>query len=173
MVAAPFVRAIPKGPILYSTNTWIAYMIAQRFYNSTHYVWCTPYFDPRQNGRDTAVPPTSSPFEMYRALFEETSRGERHSNKIAENRVGILRGASAKHAAKTITEEQMKEIAAVVQVAQPGDFRPLLYVIPTSIVAQSLREPAPEDKAHPLSAEYVIDDLPRDNFDVIEFGGRI
>ena len=43
---------VSKFPILYSTNTWIAYMIAERFYRRHHYVWCTPYFDPRQNGRD-------------------------------------------------------------------------------------------------------------------------
>ena len=161
-----------KGPVLYSTNTWIAYMIAQRYYGGIHYVWCTPYFDPRQLGRENAVPPTSSPLEMYRTLFEETSRGDRHSSKIAENRVGILHGASEKHAAKIITEVQKDEIAAVMKVALPTDFRPLLYVIPVSMVADTVREPPVEDKAHPLSAEYIIGELPRDCFDVIEFGGR-
>jgi hypothetical protein len=162
-----------KSPVLYSTNTWIAYMIAEQFYRQHHYVWCTPYFDPRQNGRDSAVPPTSSPFEMYRSLFEETSRGERHSSKIDENRIGILRGASAKRSARVIDSKQQKQIAAIVKAAQPNDFRPLLYVIPAAIVAKRLREPPPEDKAHPLSAEYVIDALPRECFDVIEFGSRL
>ncbi len=159
--------------ILYSTNTWLAYMIAGNFYRGDHYVWCTPYFDPRQNGRDNAVPPTSSPFEMYRALFEEVTRGEQHSSKIAENRVGILRGASAKRRARIITVGEEKRIGAIVRAAQVGDFRPLLYVIPFAPVARRLREPPPEDKAHPLSAEYVIDRLPRSRFDVIEFGGRL
>jgi hypothetical protein len=163
---------ISESPVLYSTNTWIAYMIAEQFYRRHHYVWCTPYFDPRQSGRDSAVPPTSSPFEMYRALFEETSRGERHSSKIEQNRVGILRGARAKRRARVITANHEKQIAAIVQAAQPSDFRPLLYVIPAAIVAKRLREPPPEDKAHPLSAEYVIDALPRECFDVIEFGSR-
>jgi hypothetical protein len=161
------------SPVLYSTNTWIAYMIAEKFYRKQHYVWCTPYFDPRQNGRDAAVPPTSSPFEMYRALFAETSRGERHSAKIEENRVGILRGATAKKKARVINDDQQKEITAIVKVAIPSDFRPLLYVIPSSVVSSRLREPPPEDKAHPLSAEYVIDALPRECFDVIEFGGQL
>lgn len=148
-------------------------MIAERFYNSDHYVWCTPYFDPRQNGRDAAVPPTSSPFEMYRALSEEVTRGERHSSKIAENRVGILRGASAKRRARIITAAQEKQIGTIIGKSQVGDFRPLLYVIPFALVASRLREPPPEDKAHPMSAEFVVDRLPRRCFDVIEFGGRL
>jgi len=159
--------------VLYSTNTWIFYMIAEHFYQQDHYVWCTPFFDPRQNGRDVAVPPTSSPFEMYRSLFEEVSRGEQHSSKISENRIGILRGASAKRRARIITTDQERQIGAIVNKAQVSDFRPLLYVIPFSLVCDRLREPPPEDKAHPLSAEYVIDCLPRSCFDVIEFGGRL
>jgi hypothetical protein len=148
-------------------------MIAERFYRRHHYVWCTPHFDPRQRGRDSAVPPTSSPFEMYRTLFEETSRGERHSSKIAQNRVGIVHGANAKLLSRVITDQQREQITAVVNAAHPSDFRPLLYVIPTNLIAKLLREPPPEDKAHPLSEEYIIDDLPRRYFDVIEFGGRL
>ena len=165
--------ASSKPLVLYSTNTWISYMIAEHFYAGNHYIWCTPYFDPRQNGRDAAVPPTSSPFEMYRALFEEVTRGEQHSSKIAENKVGILRGANEKRRSRTISAAQEKQIIAVVKRAQVSDFRPMLYVIPYSVVAGRLREPPPEDKAHPLSAEYIVDRLPRACFDVIEFGGRL
>lgn len=28
--------------VLYSTNTWLAYTVAERFYGGEHYVWCTP-----------------------------------------------------------------------------------------------------------------------------------
>jgi len=160
-----------KLPILYSTNTWLAYMIAQRYYKSEHYVWCTPFFDPRRNGgRDAAVPPTSSPFEVYCSLAEEVSRRDRHSKKIEENRVGILRGANAKKQAGVIDDVQEKDIVSIVSQAEIPDFRPLMYVIPYSVVVDRMREPPLEDKAHPLSAEYVIDQLPRDLFDVIEFG---
>jgi hypothetical protein len=160
-----------KLPILYSTNTWLAYMIAQRYYKSEHYVWCTPFFDPRRSGgRDAAVPPTSSPFEVYCSLAEEVARRDRHSRKIEENRVGILRGANAKKQAGVIDEVQEKDIVSIVDQAEIPDFRPLMYVIPYSVVVDRMREPPLEDKAHPLSAEYVIDQLPRDLFDVIEFG---
>lgn len=160
---------LPNSVILYSTNTWISYKIAQKYYGDVHYVWCTPEFDPRQNGRDSAVPPTSSPFEMYQSLFEEVYRGERHSSKIGANRTGILRGAQAKHSAGVIGDSQVSEIAAVINAARVSDFRPLLYVIPAVQVASLIREPPPEDKAHPLSAEYIIPELPRNHFDVIEF----
>lgn len=157
--------------VLYSATTWLAYVIAQRYYRGEHYVWCTPHFDPRHDGWDeSAVPPTSSPCEIYRSLAEEVRRGDRHSAKIKENRVGILRGANAKRQAGIISAEQEQTIASIVELAQPRDFRPLIYVIPYAGAADRLREPPPEDKAHPLSAEYIADALPRQYFDVIEFG---
>ena len=96
--------------LLYSTNTWLAYIIAQRFYNSEHYVWCTPFFDPRSLATyDATVPPTSSPSEIYRNLYEEARRGDRHSAKIKENQTGILRGANFKRGSGIITEEEEKD----------------------------------------------------------------
>ena len=119
---------------------------------------------------DAAVPLTSSPLEFYRGLVEAVARGDRHSQKIKENRVGILRGASAKRQAGVINDQQEKEIAAIIELAQARDFRPLMYIIPYAAVVNRLREPPPEDKAHPLSAEYIIDSLPRQCFHIIEFG---
>jgi hypothetical protein len=162
---------VGKPLILYSTNTWLAYTIAQRYYRAEHYAWCTPYFDPRRYGNDAAVPPTSSPLEVYQSLAAEAARGDRHSAKIEENRAGIRHGASAKRAAGIIDDSQERAIVTIVDLAYGNDFRPLMYIIPYSLVARKLREPPPEDKAHPLSAEYVIDNMPRKHFDVIELGG--
>ena len=157
--------------VLYSTNTWLAYMIAQRYYNSEHYVWCTPFFDPKSlTDLDSAVPPTSSPLDVYWRLHDEVSRRDRHSDKIKANRVGILRGANAKKQQGIIDENQEKQIVSIVDLASHEDFLPLLYIIPFSGVAHCVKEPAPEDKAHPLSAEYIIPTLPRRCFDVIELG---
>lgn len=160
-----------KPLILYSTNSWLAYMIAQRYYKTEHYVWCTPYFDPRKSGdRESAIPPTSSPFEVYCSLAEEVTRRDRHSAKIKENRTGILRGANAKRQSGVISANQQRDIASIVDHADSADFRPLMYVIPYSEVIDRMREPPPEDKAHLLSEEYIIDSLPRVLFDIIEFG---
>jgi hypothetical protein len=155
--------------ILYSANTWPAYMIAERFYAGEHYVWCTPYFDSRQTSlRTSAVPPTSNPAEIYQNLYEEVRRGDRHSSKIKENRIGILRGAAIKKDQGIITDKQSKDIAAILDRAETRDFRPLIYVIPYSVVHAHLSEVPVADRAHPLSVEYIIDRLPRDEFDVIE-----
>jgi hypothetical protein len=111
--------------------------------------------------RDSAVPPTSSPFEIYRSLAEEITRRDHHGSRIPGNRTGILRGSNFKRQSGDIDENQEKEIFSVVNLADRSDFRPLMYIIPFSEVAGRLREPPPEDKAHPLSAEYIIDRLPR------------
>jgi hypothetical protein len=144
-------------------------MIAERFYSGEHYVWCTPYFDSRQFSLHTAdVPPTSSPAEIYQNLFEEVRRGDRHSSKIKENRIGIFRGATIKKDQGIITDKQAQDIAAILDRAETRDFRPLIYVMPYSAVRTRISEVPVADRAHPLSVEYVIDRLPRNEFDVIE-----
>lgn len=155
--------------LLYSANTWLAYMIAERYYGGEHYVWCTPYFDSRQlSPHATAVPPTSSPAEIYQSLYQEVARGDRHSSKIKENRIGILRGATVKKDQGVISEKQSLDIGAILDRAETRDFRPLIYVMPYVTVANRLAEVPIADRAHPLSVEYVIDRLPRGDFDVIE-----
>jgi hypothetical protein len=155
--------------VLYSANSWLAYAIAERYFNGEHHVWCTPAFDARSPyARDWHVPPTSSPFEIYKSLAEEVRRGDRHSAKIAQNRIGIARGANVRRGAGLITEVEEKEIASIVDAAETADFRPLIYVIPYHLVAAEIKAVAVADRAHPLSAEYLLERLPRTSFDVIE-----
>lgn len=155
--------------ILYSTNTWLAFMIAQKYYKDEHYIWCTPVFDSRKSQYNgTMVPPTSCPCEIYYNLHEEVSRGDRHSAKIKENRIGIFRGAEIKFNQGVITAEQKAEIKAIVDQAETRDFRPLMYIMPYERVKSMAKEVPIGDRAHPLSEEYVIDALPRKDFDIIE-----
>jgi hypothetical protein len=163
---------IEKFPVLYSTNTFLAYWIAQNYYNGDHYVWCTPIFDPNSpyGDRDSIVPPSSSPFEVYRSLAGEVKASDLHSKKIEDNRTGILRGALAKKQSGVINDKQEQDIVSITNKASTDFFYPLVYVIPYSTVADRVREPRIEDKAHPLSAEYIIDLLPRKFFDIIAFG---
>lgn len=158
-------------PILYySTNTWLSYSIAQRYYGATHYVWCSPHIAPSSRGSlDSHVPPTANPIEVFKVLYNEVHNGDRHSPKIRENKVGILRGASSKRLNGAIGERQEREIASVVERAELRDFRPLLYIIPSSLVTDRICEVPIEERAAPLSLEFLIPELPRDCFDVIEF----
>lgn len=159
-----------KPLILYSTNTWLAYSIAQRYYKESHYVWCAPVFDATTFPRlATVIPPTSSPAEIYRNLFHEVSRGDRHSDKIKQNKIGIIRGASIRKSSGQISDVIEKDIVAIVDSAETRDFRPLLFVIPFRSVSKIVMEVPVAERAHPLSQEYRIERLPRRYFDVIEF----
>jgi len=144
-------------------------MISERYFGGEHYVWCTPYFDARHHAtRSANVAPTSNPAEVYQGLYQESKRGDRHSTKIKENKIGILRGATLKKDQGIITAKQKDDIAAILDRAESYDFRPLIYVIPYQVASSRLAEVPIADKAHPLSIEYIIDRLPHDEFDVIE-----
>lgn len=154
--------------LLYSTNTRLAYLISKRYYGDLHYVWCTPYFDSKSLApHDYTIPPTSSPGEIYHNLYEEVIRGDRHSSKIEDNKRGILEGANAKRKAGVINEQQEQEIAQIVEQAMILDFKPLLYIIPFNLVTNLVEEVPVNKRAHPLSVEYLIKELPRHLFDII------
>jgi hypothetical protein len=155
--------------LLYSTNTLLAYRIGRKYYGDEHYVWCTPHFDPRKESRlDATVPPSSSPAEIYRGLFEDVQRADLHSAKIEENRAGIASGVELKWDSGVISTDQAIEILKIVEAAGCQDFRPLLYVIPHALVKPMLREVPLEKRASLMSDEFVIDRLPRRFFDVLE-----
>ncbi len=52
--------------VLYSVNTYLAFMINERYYEGKHYVWCSEVFDARDRDRLGLygnIPPTSNPYE--------------------------------------------------------------------------------------------------------------
>ncbi len=159
--------------VLYSTISWLAYIIGERYYGGIHYVWCTPHFDHSSiPSINYTVPPSSSPLEIYLNLAEDVKRGDRHSAKIAANKAGLLRGMILKRSAGDITAEHESEIASIIDTADPMYFRPLIFVIPYHLVNDKLKKVPVSQRAHPLSVEFIIGNLPRDCFDVINFGGK-
>jgi hypothetical protein len=66
-----------------------------------------------------------------------------------------------------VSEAQRDEITSVVSVARFPEWRPLVYVIPYDRVAKRVRE-APRDKRASFEPEYIIPDLVRDEFDILE-----
>jgi hypothetical protein len=160
---------LTKPKILYSVNTWLAYNVTRLFYGDLHYVWCSPVFDRRGRPHAYATPPpTSCPCDIYFGLLDEVRGRDKHSAKIAENRLGILKGAATKRTAGIITDDELAEINAIVSEASVEDFRPLLYVIPYAAAAALVKEIPVAQRAHPLSEEYIIEALPGDLFDVIQ-----
>jgi hypothetical protein len=154
--------------LLYSTSTWLAFAVAERFYGGVHYAWCSPFYDGATAGPAINIPPTASPAEIYKNLHDESRRGERHSASIARNKLGILRGAQARADAGAIGSRAQADIAAIVDAADTRDFRPVLYVIPFESVRGVVAEVPVHDRAHPLSVEYRVESLPRACFDMLE-----
>lgn len=81
---------------------------------------------------------------------------------------GILRGVAAKRAAGVISDDEQRDVVSMVDRASGRDFRPLLYVIPFDRVSGIVKPVPVAERAHPLSREYIIEALPRCNFDVLE-----
>ena len=155
--------------LLYSANTWLAYTISQDYYNGKHYVWCNRYPNSRwlPSGIDP-LPPSSSPGDIYLALREDVRARDRHSAKIEQNKTGIRAGANAKFAQGLITTEQVAEINRMVGLADLRDFRPLLYIIPFESVALRVEVVEIDRRANLYHPEYLITDLARAEFEVIE-----
>jgi hypothetical protein len=155
--------------VFYSCCTWLAYEICQAYYGESHYVWCTPYFDPASRiNPHNSVPPTSNPKEIYWSLRKEVDAGDLHSAKISQNRSGIQRGADVKLKAGAIDQSKHTEILEIAAAAQTRDFRPMLFVIPGVPITGLLRQVAVKDRASILSEEYIVESLPRQLFDAIE-----
>jgi hypothetical protein len=154
--------------LLYSTNTLLAYHINQTYYGELHYVWCSAFF-----GADNipspyrANPPSSSPQGIYETLLKAVENSDRHSEKIRLNRAGLRRGATFKQGQGDITDAQRLEILDKVRLTQFADFKPFLYVIPSTLVSGILSTVPVRHRANPLSEEYIITRLPRTSFDII------
>jgi hypothetical protein len=154
--------------LLYSTSTWLAYAIAERFYGGIHFAWCSPVYDGAKAATHVNIPPTSSPAELYGSLVEEVRRGERHSELIKRNRSGIMSGADAKLKSGVITKARWEEIKRIVDTCHPREFRPVLLVMPFDRVRTMVVEASVQERAHPMSVEYRVEQLPRDCFDMLE-----
>lgn len=159
---------ILRKRVLYSVNTWLAYNISRMFYGDVHYVWCSPVFDHKCRPYGQATPPpTSCPADIYHSLVEEVRRRDKHSAKIAENKLGIIKGATIKRSIGSISDQEVQEITEIVQAAEVTDFYPLLYVIPFEPISHLIKEVPVSRRAHPLSEEFLIEELPGDLFDLI------
>jgi hypothetical protein len=82
----------------------------------------------------------------------------------------LRRGAIQKRDASVINDQQLLDINWIIDEAQISDFRPLLYIIPFTEAISSIAHELPvRDKAHPFSEEYLIESLPQNLFNIIEF----
>jgi|SRR6185437_3047887 len=163
---------IPEPLVYYSANTYLAYWLNKTFYNNKHFVWCSPAFDPgKLDTKDIRckIPPSSSPFNIYCSLSADLKSSDMHSSKIKENKYGLIRGANYHLEIGTIDEEEYARIIRIIDKATIAEFRPLIYVIPSHLIKDRLKEVEVDLIANPLSIEYQINDLTSEEFDLIEF----
>lgn len=157
-------------PVLYSTITFLAYNISKQYYGDLHYMWCTPYFGTDYNSPTFTVPPSSSPLDIYNTLRREIEGGDLHDTLIRIKRLGVRRGADAMEKRGKITSQEAQEIRAICKLSPREHFRPLMCVIPRTSAIPYCTAIDIKAKANPLSHEYVIADIPGNDFDVIRIG---
>lgn len=159
-----------KHPILYSTMSLVAFNINNLYYKSLHYLWCTPYFSSDYQSPHYTVPPSSSPFEIYKQYRDEIQSADKHGYKISQSRLGLKNGAHSMRARGSITESQLNEILFVVDDVDKSQFRPLLCVISRLEAVPHYQKVPINEKANPLAHEYIVADLPQSAFDIISVG---
>ena len=88
--------------------------------------------------------------------------------KLQKNRSNLIKGAQKKYNEGIITSEELNEIKEIIEAADFTDFQPLLYIILFLNVSLTfLRRFQCSKRAHPLSQEYIIEELPTELFDAI------
>lgn len=148
-------------PVLYSVGTALAYKISKRYYNNSHYVWCTTKFN------SPVQPPTSNPQTICRRYLEQIKTGDRHAYEIDKNKSGILSGAYIKKKEGIINEDQFREIQEIVSRAEYESFFPIIYIIYTDRVKYKCIEVEKFQCASDTSVEYRIEKLEEGEFDAI------
>lgn len=157
-------------PLLYSTNVFLKFLIQQKFRNDEHYVWCSDNFDATTGGKYSAsslVAPSSNPAEIYRQLKLDIHNKDRHSYKINAQKASLTSLAIDWEANGDINSDNKDEIIFMVTNAAFDDWRPLLYLIPRSLVEPRIKT-VPIHRRASFGDEFIVEDLRRDEFDVIE-----
>ena len=136
----------------------------EKFYGGRHYVWCAPA--PSQDSLLNFNPESSNPWNICRNFSVAICSKDKHSSWISNNRAGIIRGAAAREAQGVINSAVREEIEMIANEAELADFSPLFLVIPYEPVKDIVKSVGLRQKASVLSQEYIIEDLPRQSFDL-------
>lgn len=160
-----------NAPVLYSTNTFLKFHIQERFRNNVHWVWCSEKFDARKAAAlspDALVAPSSNPADIYRELRRDVDGRDTHSAKITAQKASLQAMAVKWKAECEISTLEMEEIIYMVTTGPMELWRPLLYVIPLPQPVARLQL-VPIEKRASIAKEFIITDLRRSEFDLVEF----
>ena len=155
---------------LYSTNVFLKQLIQAQYRRNLHYVWCSDTFDGTKlpgYSPGALIPPSSNPSDIYQDLKREIDRNDFHSGKIASQKASFKKLAITWKLAGEITDSQEQDIVYMVDNAPSNHWRPLLYVIRRDLVEVRLKSVPLRQRAS-FADEYIIEDLARSEFDIIE-----
>lgn len=156
--------------VLYSANPRIKLLIQERFRNDLHYVWCAEQFDSSKASAYSSAAltaPSSDPKKIYDGLYDDCARSDRHSAKIKDMRSSLTALAAEWSSTGECSTEQAQEIVFLVNQESYELWKPLLYVIPRQAVEAKLQL-VPVDRRASAGLEYIIPNLARHEFDIME-----
>lgn len=161
------------GPVLYSTNPWIALDITDRYLGGNYFAWVCECFDTSKAPSGSAsamIAPSSNPKRIYERLAEECDDEEEHSDSIKRYKKTFTRLARSWAADGTITAADEQEIITTVRSRSWKIWRPVIYVIPRVPIesAGRLIQVPRKDRAG-YGPEFQINGFSRNEFDIIEF----
>lgn len=160
-----------RGTVLYSINVFLKFFIEQEYRHDVHYAWCSDVFDSRKApaySRSAQVPPTSNPVDIYRDLQDAVRKTDQHNAKITAQKTSLKALAIRWEGAGEISTSEKDEIIVMVDTASFDLWRPLLYVIPYEPVKLRVSLVPVAERAG-FGNEYIIADLQRTDFDMIEW----
>jgi hypothetical protein len=149
--------------LLFSVNTYIAYKIAEKYYNGIHYAWFTTKFDSGTN-----QPASSNPRSICTNLLEAIASRDRNCEKIIRIKINILKGAYEKHKNKVINDQQELQIRGAVEQAGIDMFMPIIYVANYGRIKKYCSDVQKSERASDTSIEFLSRELPREEFDIID-----
>jgi hypothetical protein len=156
--------------MLYSTNVFLKLILQERYAKDRHFVWCSEHYDSQAVSRyalSSQIAPSANPADIFRELKRDVERGDLHSAKITAQKASFIARAHEWEQTKMITALDREDIIYVVEHATSKDWRPLIYVIRRDAVAARLQLVPAKQRAG-IGNEYIIPDLARDEFDIIE-----
>ena len=149
--------------LMFSTNTLLGYLIAEKYYDHVHYAWFTTQFD-----MGISQPASSNPRAICNEILNAIASDDHQSEKLERICAGIQRGAYQKMKAGIISKQQELEIRSLVQRAKNELYllMPVVYVSHWSMLIDYAEEA--KKKASNASIEFICRELPRAAFDIIE-----
>jgi hypothetical protein len=157
-------------PLLYSTNVLLKLLIQERFRRDIHYIWCSEHFDSSTLPKysvSSNIAPSSNPADIYKELKIAVEKNDKHCYKIKEQKLSFKNLALDWETKGEITADDKEEIIYWVDNASFDQWRPLIYITPYELVKSRLQK-VPPDKRASMGMEYIIPDLSRDEFGIIE-----